>query len=390
MVRLDQNDVVYRTEEEKWRNAAKEIAERSKTGQPVLVGTISVARESEKLSAILKRMGVRHEVLNAKNHEREAFIVAQAGRFGAVTVSTNMAGRGTDILLAATPSFWPRKTCLKQKLVESLPAGETPLVADAKYYYFQRGEMNYRVQVEKYRPLYDKFKRNQCEAEHSQVVAAGGTSTLSAPNATNRAASTTSCAGRAGRQGDPGASRFFLSLQDDLLRIFGGERIQNLMLRLGMEEDVPIESKLITKRIAAAQKAVEAQNFASRKHVQGIRRRDEQAAQGRLWPAPPAARRHRHEGSDHSRLWTAFWPTFIDARCPEGQRTRTSGTSSDCRPTSTRSSACASTPLQVSDLSRGEIEEQMLDRLRRRYDDKEESRRRRGDARDRAHGSGCR
>ncbi len=240
LIRLENPDMVYRTEEEKFRNAAKEIKTCHERGQPVLVGTISVEK-SEKLSGILKRMGVKHEVLNAKNHEREAFIVAQAGRKGAVTVSTNMAGRGTDILLGGNPEYQAKENFRKQnKDPETVPK-------------------------EEWDPVFGRYK-GETDREHDEVVAVGGLHITGTERHEARRIDN-QLRGRAGRQGDPGSSRFFLSLQDDLLRIFGGERIQNLMLRLGMEEDVPIESRLITKRIAAAQKAVEAQNFAARKHL---------------------------------------------------------------------------------------------------------------------------
>jgi len=186
-------------------------------------------------------MGVRHEVLNAKNHEREAHIVAQAGRKGAVTVSTNMAGRGTDILLGGNPDFLLEDRLRKQgKTQEMLSPAELELLKE---------------QI-----------KGEIKEEHDEVVALGGLHILGTERHESRRIDN-QLRGRAGRQGDPGSSRFYLSLQDDLLRIFGGERMQGLMLRLGMEEDVPIESGLITKRIAAAQKAVEAQHFASRKHV---------------------------------------------------------------------------------------------------------------------------
>ncbi len=262
--RQDANDIVYRTEEEKFRNAAREIKERNAKGQPVLVGTISVTK-SEKLSSILTKMGVKHEVLNAKNHEREAYIIAQAGRYAAVTVSTNMAGRGTDILLGGNPDFLTQEESIKKAIAESVDEHEAGFVADDRYYYFQRADMNYRVPLEAWREMHARHKAN-CDADREKVVAVGGLCIIGTERHESRRIDN-QLRGRSGRQGDPGSSRFFLSLQDDLLRIFGGERMQNLMLRLGMEEDVPIDSGLITKRIAAAQKAVEAQNFASRKHV---------------------------------------------------------------------------------------------------------------------------
>ena len=240
MIRIENSDVVYRTEDEKFRNAAKEIKTLHEKGQPVLVGTISV-QKSEHLSNILKKMGVKHEVLNAKNHEREAHIVAQAGRKGAVTVSTNMAGRGTDILLGGNPDV-----LLEDRLKK---LGKTP-------------DMIPPEELEKIKAEV----RTEIDTERKEVIAAGGLHILGTERHESRRIDN-QLRGRAGRQGDPGSSRFYLSLQDDLLRIFGGERMQNIMLRLGMEEDVPIESKLITSRIAQAQKAVEAQHFASRKHV---------------------------------------------------------------------------------------------------------------------------
>ncbi len=241
LIRIENQDIVYRTEEEKFRNAAKEIRAFQERGQPVLVGTISVEK-SERLAALLKKQGVRHEVLNAKNHEREAHIVAQAGRKGSVTVSTNMAGRGTDILLGGNPDAMAQDVMRKQ--------GKDPDREEFKADWE-------RVLAE---------VKAQCAVEHDEVVALGGLHIVGTERHDSRRIDN-QLRGRAGRQGDPGSSRFFLSLQDDLLRIFGGDRMQNLMLRLGMEEDVPIESKLITKRIAAAQKAVEAQNFESRKHL---------------------------------------------------------------------------------------------------------------------------
>jgi preprotein translocase subunit SecA len=240
LIRLENNDVVYRTEEEKFRNAAKEIKVCQERGQPVLVGTISVEK-SEKLAGMLKRMGVKHEVLNAKNHEREALIVAQAGRRGAVTVSTNMAGRGTDILLGGNPEYQAKEVFRKQSKDPEL------------------------VSKQEWQPVFEQCKQ-ETDREHAEVIALGGLHIVGTERHESRRIDN-QLRGRAGRQGDPGSSRFYMSLQDDLIRIFGGDRIQNLMLRFGMEEDVPIESRLISKRIAAAQKQVEAQNFGARKHL---------------------------------------------------------------------------------------------------------------------------
>jgi preprotein translocase subunit SecA len=297
MVRKEFQDMVYRTEEEKFRNAAKEIQTLHEKGQPVLVGTISVEK-SERLAGLLKKMGVRHEVLNAKNHEREAFIIAQAGRKGAVTVSTNMAGRGTDILLGGNPEFLTKEYLKKENkdpdLYQTSPAGSP-----------ERTEWD---------RIFARF-REETAAEHDEVVASGGLHVLGTERHESRRIDN-QLRGRAGRQGDPGSSRFYLSLQDDLMRIFGGERMQNLMLRLGMEEDVPIESGLITKRIAAAQEAVEAQHFASRKHLleyDDVMNKQRQAVYG--------MRRQLLEGADQTErikdIIQGIVASFIDVRCPE-------------------------------------------------------------------------
>ncbi|MGA2715087.1 MAG: preprotein translocase subunit SecA [Bryobacteraceae bacterium] len=289
MIRQENQDVVYRTEDEKFRNAAKEIKAFQERGQPVLVGTISVDK-SERLSTLLKKNGVRHEVLNAKNHEREAHIVAQAGRKGSVTVSTNMAGRGTDILLGGNPDSMARDVMRKQ--------GKDP---DREEYKADWERIQEEVRV-------------ACAVEHDEVVALGGLHIVGTERHDSRRIDN-QLRGRAGRQGDPGSSRFFLSLQDDLLRIFGGDRMQNLMLRLGMEEDVPIESNLITKRIAAAQKAVEAQNFESRKHLleyDDVMNKQRQAVYG--------MRRGLLEGVDQkgrvNEMTRGVVGGIVDTRCP--------------------------------------------------------------------------
>ncbi len=313
LIRIENHDIVYRTEEEKFRNAAKEIKASQERGQPVLVGTISVEK-SERLSGILKRMGVRHEVLNAKHHEREANIVAQAGRKGAVTVSTNMAGRGTDILLGGNPEFMAKEHCLKDRLAEPLPKEQETFLSGAQYYHFHHLGQFYRVLRSHWEELYARYQA-QTDQEHDEVVAVGGLHITGTERHEARRIDN-QLRGRAGRQGDPGSSRFFLSLQDDLLRIFGGERIQNLMLRLGMEEDVPIESRLITKRIAAAQKAVEAQNFAARKHLLEY---DDVMNKQRL--AIYGWRRQLLEGEDQKErvlnMVKGIVAQFIDLRCPE-------------------------------------------------------------------------
>jgi preprotein translocase subunit SecA len=298
MVRQEFSDIVYRTEEEKFRNAAKEIKTLQEKGQPVLVGTISVEK-SERLSGLLKRIGVKHEVLNAKHHEREASIVAQAGRKGAVTVSTNMAGRGTDILLGGNAEFMAKEALRKQ-------GKDADAMQISAFGSPERAEWDAALL---------KYKQ-ETDLEHDEVVAAGGLHILGTERHESRRIDN-QLRGRAGRQGDPGSARFYLSLQDDLLRIFGGERMQNLMLRLGMEEDVPIESRLITKRIAAAQKAVEVQNFEARKHLleyDDVMNKQRKAVYG--------TRRQLLEGVDQKErvmeMVRGALGSFIDIRCPQG------------------------------------------------------------------------
>ena len=238
--RFENPDVVFRTEREKLNASAEEIQECQEKGQPVLVGTTSIEK-SERLSAMLKKTGVKHVVLNAKQHAREAEIVAQAGRKGAVTIATNMAGRGTDILLGGNPEAMARDWLRKQSI-----APETATVEQ------------WREATAKFQPL--------VQTEHDEVVALGGLHIIGTERHEARRIDN-QLRGRAGRQGDPGSSRFYLSLEDDLMRIFASDRLSSIMKRLGMEEGVPIESKLISKRIQAAQKAVEGQNFEARKHL---------------------------------------------------------------------------------------------------------------------------
>src|SRR5438270_743432 len=313
MRRLENPDMVYRTEVEKFRNAAKEIKEYNATGQPVLVGTVSVEK-SEHLSGILKKMGVKHEVLNAKNHEREAAIVAQAGRKGHVVVSTNMAGRGTDILLGGNAEFMTKEEALKRKVADKLSEDQAQFVADEFFYYFTHNEQFYRVQRAVWDEIYSKHKQ-ETDAEHEEVVGLGGLHIVATERHESRRIDN-QLRGRAGRQGDPGSSRSYLSLQDDLLRIFGGQGMQNMMLRLGMEEDVPIESKLITRRIAKAQEAVEAQNFEARKHLleyDDVMNKQRQAVYG--------MRRGLLEGIDQKErvleMMQGIVVQFVDMRCPD-------------------------------------------------------------------------
>src|SRR5580765_1787829 len=287
LIREEHRDVVYRTEKEKFEavvngilqednSLANGIRHYNERGQPVLVGTISIEK-SEAIAELLKKAGVPHQVLNAKQHERESRIVAQAGRKGAVTVATNMAGRGTDILLGGNPEFLTREYFLKNKLAMPYAAAPAVIGADAQspdgavaptavpMVLFQHEGKIFQVATDQWKPIYEEFAQ-QCKAEHDEVIALGGLHILGTERHEARRIDN-QLRGRAGRQGDPGSSRFFLSLEDDLMRIFGGERVKALMFRLGMTEGVPIESGLISRRIETAQKSVEAQNFDARKHL---------------------------------------------------------------------------------------------------------------------------
>ncbi len=264
LIRHEFSDMVYRTEREKFNAVVEEIRELNAKGQPVLVGTISIEK-SEHLAELLRKAGVEHHVLNAKNHEREAYIVAQAGRKESLTISTNMAGRGTDIVLGGNPESMTKESLVKQGKAQALPPGVEKYGSDEQFVYFYFQEQFFQVPKPEWAQAFGQFKA-QTEREHDDVVALGGLHILGTERHEARRIDN-QLRGRAGRQGDPGSSRFFLSLEDDLMRIFGGERLRGLMLKLGMEEGVPIESRLISKRIEAAQKAVEAQNFEARKHL---------------------------------------------------------------------------------------------------------------------------
>jgi len=267
LLRVENSDVVYRTEKEKFFASSDEIQKIAEKGQPILVGTTSVEK-SERLSDLLKKKGIKHVVLNAKYHEKEAEIVAQAGRKGAITISTNMAGRGTDILLGGNPEFISKQECIKKGLAQPLKvvAGEvTAKPDDPNLSYFYYGGNEYQVPTAQWNEINARHKE-VTDAEHEEVISLGGLFIFGTERHEARRIDN-QLRGRAGRQGDPGASRFYLSLEDDLMRIFAKEWVSNLLQRLGMEEGVPIESRLITRRIEAAQKAVEGQNFEARKHL---------------------------------------------------------------------------------------------------------------------------
>jgi preprotein translocase subunit SecA len=240
LIRINNPDVVYKTEREKFNAVVEDIIKCHERGQPVLVGTVSIEK-SEQLSKLLKKRGIRHEVLNAKYHDREAEIVAQAGREAGVTIATNMAGRGTDILLGGNPDFLSKEILRKRGLDPATAPAEARTTA-----------------LEEARRI--------TQPEHERVVADGGLHIVGTERHESRRIDN-QLRGRSGRQGDPGSSRFYLSLEDDLLRIFGSQRIQKIMDRLGMEEGEPIEHKLVTRAIATAQKRVENHNFEIRKHL---------------------------------------------------------------------------------------------------------------------------
>jgi preprotein translocase subunit SecA len=266
MLRLENPDVVYRTEKEKYKAAADDIAILHERKQPVLVGTTSIEK-SERLSSILQRKGVRHVVLNAKFHEREAEIVAQAGRVGMVTISTNMAGRGTDILLGGNPEFMARQELVKKGKARAISVAEGAInpMAPAGFLRFYYQGQEFEIPEPEWTEVF-RVHAEAAHAEHEQVIEAGGLFILGTERHESRRIDN-QLRGRAGRQGDPGESRFYLSLEDDLMRIFAKQWVSTLLERLGMEEGVPIESKMISNRIEGAQKAVEAQNFESRKHL---------------------------------------------------------------------------------------------------------------------------
>jgi preprotein translocase subunit SecA len=252
MIRQDQQDLVYKTEDAKWKAVSEDIAERHEKGQPVLVGTVSIEK-SEKLAGYLNRRGVPHHILNAKQHEREAFIIAQAGRIGSVTVATNMAGRGVDIKLGGNAEYLARQEMAARDF-------------DNDRYLLFEMDPDERVEYEaEYEPIYRKFKA-QTDEEGEKVLELGGLYVLGTERHESRRIDN-QLRGRSGRQGDPGESRFYLSLGDDLMRLFAAERIERIMRVLKWPEDEPIQAKMVTRAIETAQKNVEEQNFEIRKNV---------------------------------------------------------------------------------------------------------------------------
>jgi len=252
MIRADEQDLIYKVEDAKWNAVAQDIAERSEAGQPVLVGTVSIEK-SEKLSGYLNRRGIPHHVLNAKNHEKEAMIVAQAGRAGAVTVATNMAGRGVDILLGGNPEYLAR---------QEMAAREWD---NDRYLMFEMDEEERAAYEEDYEPILRKFKQ-QTDAEHEEVVGKGGLFVLGTERHESRRIDN-QLRGRSGRQGDPGESRFYLSLEDDLMRMFASDRVSSIMDRLKWPEDEPIAARMVTRAVESAQRQIEELNFERRKNI---------------------------------------------------------------------------------------------------------------------------
>ena len=260
ILRQDLPDVVYKNERGKFNAVAEDILERHAKKQPVLVGTVSIEK-SELLSQILKRKGIKHEVLNAKNHEKEAEIIAQAGRLGAVTIATNMAGRGTDIVLGGNPLFLTKKELKKHGFTDdSIKRVDTSIDAEE----LAENEDLAKAK-ETFEHLYDQFKE-QAAKEQEEVKAAGGLAIIGTERHESRRIDN-QLRGRSGRQGDPGSSRFYIGLDDDLMRLFGSDRIKGVVERIGLEDDMPIEHKMLTKSIENAQKKVEGRNFGIRKHV---------------------------------------------------------------------------------------------------------------------------
>ena len=256
MIRKDQNDAIYKNEKAKFNAIVQSIKESHEKGQPVLVGTVSIEK-SEKLSNILKKEGIKHEVLNAKYHEKEAEIIAQAGKFGAVTIATNMAGRGTDIMLGGNSEYLAKQEMRKMKIPDNL-------IEEANTFYDTENEeiLNARKTFKELEEKYDK----EIKKEKEKVIAVGGLKIIGTERHESRRIDN-QLRGRSGRQGDPGESKFYIGLDDDLMKIFGGDMITKVYNTIGMDENIPIENKIISNAVESAQKRVEGRNFSIRKNV---------------------------------------------------------------------------------------------------------------------------
>jgi len=372
MLRIENPDIVYRTEKEKYFAAADEIQQLAQNGQPVLVGTTSVAK-SEGLSELLKKKGIKHVVLNAKFHEREAEFVAQAGRKGMVTIATNMAGRGTDILLGGNPEFMAKQELVKKGIAQQLRVAQGKIEGPQEdgitsIFYYNGNE--YSVSTDAWTEVFNRYKV-QTDAEHDEVTAVGGLHILGTERHESRRIDN-QLRGRAGRQGDPGSSRFYLALEDDLMRIFAKEWISTLLQKLGMEEGVPIESKMISRRIETAQKAVEGQHFESRKHLieyDDVMNKQREAVYG--------LRRRLLEGLDQKDLIledyvSAILAELLDQYCPSKAHADDWDIKGLKDAIFTRSGVdILAEGVKTETLNRQELGDAIFDKLKERYDAKE-------------------
>src|SRR3984957_10570355 len=370
MLRLENPDVVYRTAKEKYFAVADEITRLNELRQPVLVGTTSIEK-SELLSEILKRKGVHHVVLNAKFHEKEAEIVAQAGRIGMVTIATNMAGRGTDILLGGNSDFMARQDLVRKQQARAISVAEgaiNPVAGPGMVRFYYTGQ-----EFETTQAAWDAAiaaHEGAAKSEHEKVIEAGGLHILGTERHQSRRVDN-QLRGRAGRQGDPGSSRFFLSLEDDLMRIFAREWVSTLLQRLGMEEGVPIEGRMMSKRIEAAQKAVESQNFESRKHVleyDDVMNKQREAVYG--------LRRQLMEGVDQKQLITddylsTILSNILDENAPEKAHADEWKLEPLYAQLYDLFGAHLETEIDATQLNRHELGEAIFEKLRARYDIKE-------------------
>jgi preprotein translocase subunit SecA len=372
MLRIENPDIVYRTEKEKYFAAADEIQQLAEKGQPVLVGTTSVAK-SEGLSDLLKKKGIKHVVLNAKFHEREAEFVAQAGRKGMVTIATNMAGRGTDILLGGNPEFMAKQELVKKGIAQQLRVAQGKIEGPQEdgitsIFYYNGNE--YTVPTENWTEALNRYKA-QTDIEHDEVTAVGGLHILGTERHESRRIDN-QLRGRAGRQGDPGSSRFYLALEDDLMRIFAKEWISSLLQKLGMEEGVPIESKMISRRIETAQKAVEGQHFESRKHLieyDDVMNKQREAVYG--------LRRRLLEGLDQKDLIledyvSAILAELIEEYCPAKAHAADWNIKGLKDAVFTRFGVdFLAEGVKAEELNRQELGDAIFDKLKERYDAKE-------------------
>jgi preprotein translocase subunit SecA len=371
MSRIEYPDVIYRTAREKYIAVSEEIQRLHDERQPVLVGTTSIEK-SELLSDILKKKGVRHVVLNAKFHEKEAEIVAQAGRLGMVTIATNMAGRGTDILLGGNSEFMAKQDLVKRKAARAVSAAEGAIspVAPAGFVRFLYQSQEFEVPQSDWDAAIAAHSAST-KAEHDAVIEAGGLHILGTERHESRRVDN-QLRGRAGRQGDPGSSRFFLSLEDDLMRIFAGERMKSLLLTLGMEEGVPIEGRMISNRIEGAQKQVESQNFESRKHVleyDDVMNKQREAVYG--------LRRQLMEGVDQKQLITEDYVSTIlsnilDENAPEKAHPEQYNYAQIFTQVFEVFGLQLEGALDISNISRHELGDAIFDQLQARYNVKEQ------------------